>query len=218
MERIDLRASIREETGKGPSRRYRKKGLIPAVFYGPRIESVPLSVDQLELKKIFKGKGGENVLINLTLAEKPELAPQVAMIRDIQVDPAKQEIIHIDFQKIDLEKRVEISVPIQLLGKAEGVKAGGILQQIERELEIRCMPLEIPEQIEIDVSNLGVGESVHVRDVSVAEEIEILSSAEKTIVTILTPKVEAEKVEEVPVEEAAPTPEEEEKTIESKTD
>jgi len=217
MEKIDLKANLRKETGKGPSRRYRKKGLIPAVFYGPEIGSIPLVVNQTEFKKAIKGKWGENVLVNLTLEEKQESEPQIALIRDIQIDPVKQKIIHIDFQKIALEKKIEISVPIELFGKAEGVKAGGVLQQIERELEIKCMPLQIPERIEVDVTNLGIGESIHVKDISLGKDVEILSSGEKTIVTILSPKVEEEKAEEEAVEEAAPSSEQQEKTKEPET-
>ena len=99
---------------------------------------------------------------------------------------------------------MEVAVPIDLIGKAEGVKSGGILQQIERELEIRCLPLQIPNRIEVDVSNLEIGESIHVQDISLAKEIEVLSSPDKTIVTILSPKVEGEKVEEEAFEEEAP--------------
>ena len=204
MERIDLEVHVREDAGKGPCRRYRQKGLIPAVFYGSQMETVSLTVDSLEFRKTLKGKGGENVLLNLTLADKKELGTQVAMIRDIQWDPVKQEAIHVDFQKIDLQEEVEVAVPIDLIGKAEGVKSGGILQQIERELEIRCLPLQIPNRIEVDVSNLEIGESIHVQDISLAKEIEVLSSPDKTIVTILSPKVEGEKVEEEAFEEEAP--------------
>jgi len=211
MERVDLAVHVREETGKGPSRRFRQKGLIPAVFYGSEMETVSLAVDKADFRKAVQGKGGENVLINLTLLEKKELGPQVVMVRDLQTDPVRQEVLHVDFQKIDLKEKVEVAVPIELVGKAEGVKAGGILQQIERELEVRCMPLEIPDRIEVDVSNLEIGDSIHVRDISVAEGNEVLSSGEKAIVTILSPIAEEveEEVEEEALEGEEPPAEEE---------
>jgi len=211
MESIDLKVQVRGETGKGPSRRYRQKGLIPAVFYGPTIDPVPLTIDFLEFKKAVKGREGENILINLTLEGENESVPKAAMIRDTQIEPVKQEIIHVDFQEINLQKRIEVSVPIILVGKAEGIKEGGILQQLVRELEIRCFPFEMPDHMEIDVSHLGIGESVHIRDISVEEGVKILSSLDKTIATVLSPKVEAEKVEEEAVEEVTPSAEEEEK-------
>lgn len=209
MERIDLAVHVREEAGKGPSRRFRREGLIPAVFYGPGMETVSLAVDKANFRKALQGKG-ENVLINLTLLEKNELGPQVAMVRAMQVDPVRREILHVDFQKIDLKEKVEVAVPIELVGKPEGMKSGGILQQIERELEIRCMPLEIPDRIEVDVSNLDIGDTIHVRDIAVAEGNEVLSSGEKIIATILSPAAEAEeKIKEEALEgEARPAGEE----------
>jgi len=202
MERVDLSVHVREETGKGPSRRLRQKDMIPAVFYGSAMEALTLAVNKADFRKVVQGSG-ENVIINLTVLEKQDLGPQVAMVRDMQLDPVRQEVVHVDFQKIDLKEKVEVAVPIELIGKAVGVKSGGILQQIERELEIRCMPLEIPDRIEVDVSNLEIGDSVHVKDISVAKEIEILSPEEKTVVTVLSPKVEEEKVEAEAVEGAA---------------
>ena len=215
MERIDLRVQLREGTGKGPAHRCRQKGLIPGIFYGPKIESMPLVITQTEFKKALKGKVGENVILNLTIEGKEELGPQVAMIRDFQVDTIKRDVIHLDLQKIDLERKIIVAVPIELTGKAEGVKLGGILQQVERELEIRCMPLNIPDRIEVDVSSLMMGESIHVRDIVVPAGIETLSSEEKTVVTVLSPKIEVEKVIEEAVEEGAPAAEKEEKAQES---
>jgi large subunit ribosomal protein L25 len=215
MERIDLKVQLREETGKGPAHRCRQKGLIPGVFYGPKVDSIPLTITQTEFKKALKGKVGENIIINLTVEGKEDIGPQVAMIRDFQVDLIKRDVIHIDLQQIDLEKKITVAVPIELIGKAEGVKLGGILQQVERELEIRCMPLAIPERFEVDVSSLLMGESIHVREIAVPEGIEVLSSGEQTVVTVLSPKLEVEKVVEEVVEEGETVAEKEDKTKES---
>lgn len=217
MEQIDLKVQVREETGKGPAHRCRQKGLIPGVFYGPKVDSIPLVITQTEFKKSLKGKVGENIIINLIVEGKEDLGPQIAMIRDFQIDLLKRDVIHIDFQKIDLEKKVTVAVPIELIGKAEGVKLGGILQQVERELEIRCMPLAIPDRFEVDVSSLLMGESIHVRDIAVPEGIDVLSSGEQTVVTVLSPKLEVEKAAEEIVEEGEAVAEKEDKTKESET-
>lgn len=208
MERIDLIAHLRQETGKGPSHRYRQQGLVPAVFYGKATDTVPLTVDLAEIKRLIKGHhGGENLLVNLRVPERQEADSQVAMMRDIQVNPLTREIIHIDFQRINLTEKVEVAVPIELVGKAEGVKLGGILQQIERELHIRCLPMQIPDSIDVDVTSLAIGDSLHVRDLVLAEGIEILTANDHTVVTVVGARAE---VEAAPAEEAAAA--EEEKT------
>ena len=209
METIDIKATIREETGKGIARRLRNAGLIPAVYYGPKAKTQSLSIDAFEFKKTIKGKAGENVIVSLNLAGKEETTKKFAMIREIQLDPLQTEILHVDFYEIDLQEKVEVFVSIELTGKAEGVKLGGILQLIERELEIRCMPLQIPERIEVDVSHLGIGDSIHVRDISVAEGIELLTPGDHTIVTLVSPTVEVAKVEEEVLEGETPVAKEE---------
>ncbi|MCX8011724.1 MAG: 50S ribosomal protein L25, partial [Desulfobacterota bacterium] len=139
MERIDLKVQVRNGTGKGAAHRCRQKGLIPGIFYGPKVEPIPLMVTEGEFKRALKGKTGENLLVNLIFEGKEAPDNQVAMLREFQFDVIKRNIIHIDFQKIDLEKKITVAVPIELIGKPEGVKLGGILQQVEREIEIRCM-------------------------------------------------------------------------------
>lgn len=215
MERIDLTAHLRQETGKGPSHRYRQQGLVPAVFYGRETETLPLTVDLTEIKRTIKGHhGGENLLVNLRVSERQEADSQVAMMRDIQVDPLTREIIHIDFQKINLAEKVEVSVPVELVGKAEGVKLGGILQQIERELHVRCLPMQIPNSIDVDVTNLAIGDSLHVKDLALAEGIEILTPGDHTVVTVVGARAEAEAVPAEEVEAA----EEEKKAKEAESE
>lgn len=219
MERIDLKVKTREETGKGPARRFRQRGRIPAVVYGAKAEPVLLTIDASQFKLVIKGKAGENVIVNLALEQKDEIKTKTAMIQEVQKDPIKGEIVHVDFHEIDLKKKTEVYIPITLVGKAEGVKNGGILQQIERDLQILCMPLQIPDRIEVDVSDLNIGDSIHVRNVSVEEGVTVLSSGDKTIVTIASPvEEEVEKEEEEIVEEGAPAAEEEEKTAPPESD
>ena len=207
MERIDLKVQLRKETGKGAARQYRQKGLIPAILYGAKIEPTPLMITEGEFKRALKGKTGENLLVNLIFEGEGVPDTQVAMVRDFQIDVVKRNVIHIDFQQIDLGKKITVAVPIELIGKPEGVKLGGILQQVERELEIRCMPLNIPDTIKVDVSQLMIGESLHVKDILAPEGVEVISPGEQTVVTILAPtKAEEVAVEEEKIEEKEEKP------------
>jgi len=204
MERIELKAQVRNGTGKGAARQLRRRGFIPGIFYGPGTEPINLAVGAAEFRKSLKGQISSNAVVSLLLEGSEAQASKVAMIVDVQMEPVSHDIMHVDFQEINLQKEVEVAVPVELVGKAAGVKDGGILQQIEREIEIRCLPLNIPERIEVDVTLLNVGDSIHIRDIAASEGIIILSPGEKTIATVALPaaeKVVAEAV--VEGEEAA---------------
>jgi large subunit ribosomal protein L25 len=200
MERIELEVQVREASGKGVARQLRRTGFIPGVVYGAKTDSIPLSINATKFKQSIKGEASSNAIINLLLEGSGQKEPKVVMIREMQVAPVSRDILHIDFQVIKLEEEVEVSVPVELVGKAEGTKEGGILQQVERELEIRCLPLSIPEKIEVDISSLGIGDSIHVSDISAGEGFEILSAGEKTIATVASPLAEEEEVAEEEVE------------------
>jgi len=205
MERIELTATVRNATGKGVARKLRREGLIPGIVYGQKTEPVSLAIGVSEFKRSVKAEGGGNAIINLSLKDSDQQG-KVVMIRDMQLAPLTQDILHIDFQEINLKEEVEISVPLELVGKPAGVKDGGILQQIEREIELRCLPLAIPEKIEVDVSNLAIGDSMHVSDISVGEGFEILSAGDKAIAIVTSP---VEEVEEGEAEEELEAAEEE---------
>ena len=200
MERIELAVQVREATGKGVARQLRRTGFIPGVVYGAKTDSIPLSIDASKFMQSIKGDAGSNAIINLVLEGSSQEEPKVVMIRDMQVAPVSHDILHVDFQVIKLEEEVEVAVAVELVGKAEGTKEGGILQQVEREIEVRCLPLNIPEKIEVDISSLGIGDSIHVSDIPANEGFEILSAGDKTIATVASPLAEEEEV--VPEEEA----------------
>ncbi|HNR11885.1 MAG TPA: 50S ribosomal protein L25 [Thermodesulfobacteriota bacterium] len=195
MKRVNLQAATREESGKGPSRRFRRQGLLPAVVYGGHTEPMSVIVQSADFSKSVTGDRGSNVIVNLEVQGKGEASTKVTMIRELQTDPLTQQPLHVDFQIIDLEKQVEVLVPLELIGKPEGVKSGGVLQQIERELQVRCLPLEIPDRISVDVSNLGMGDSLHVSDIVVPEGTQILTSGEHTIAIVAGIAEEAPKAE-----------------------
>jgi large subunit ribosomal protein L25 len=201
MERPVLTAEIREEVGKERARKTRARGLIPAVFYGPRSKTIPLTVDPKALAKVLQTEAGENVLIDLEIRRGNQLDRKVVMIKDMQIDPLQRTTLHTDFYEVALDEMVTVEVPIHLIGKPEGIKMGGILEQIRREIQIQCLPGDIPKSIDVDVSSLKIGDSIHVQDLQV-EKAKIVSETNFTVVTVVPPVVEEKKAEEVVAEAA----------------
>lgn len=203
MEKIKLLAEVRESRGSSYSRNLRAKGQIPGVIYGKGREPLALSIDEKEIKKVI----GKNSLIDLGFGE--ETASVV--LKDIQRDPLRGNPIHFDFQEVDLKQRITITVSILLEGTPAGIKEGGILQQTLREVDLECLPTEMPNYLKVDISHLNVGESLHVDELVVPENLTILTSPEEVVVTIVTPTLTVKEDEDVAEEEEteAATPEEE---------
>lgn len=205
MERILIRATLRKETGKGAARRLRRKSMVPAILYGHKTESIPLSINLSELKKVVKDKDSLHALHTLKIDEDEHLGEKLIMIKDIQLDPLSEEYLHVDFYEVKLDEKITVPVTIHLAGKAEGLKAGGILQFITREIEVRCFPNQIPEHVELDISSLNIGDSLHVKDLILPEGIEVLTQADLPVVSIVAPTIEKEvALPEKPVAEASP--------------
>jgi len=190
-----IKAKIRNELGKSGVKKLRKEGFLPAVVYGAGEETLPLKIDKREFLKFLQSTRGESVLIKLSINRKVK----TAILKDIEREPVTGEVLHVDFQVLHKGEKVSVTVPITLVGTPEGVKMGGIMEHILREIEIRALPTKIPSHIEIDVSTLKIGDSLHVRDLKL-EDVEILEDEEATIVTVIAPK-RVEVVEEVPEEE-----------------
>lgn len=201
MERIKLLAEVREGKGSSYSRNLRAEGQIPGVVYGKAREPLALSINEKEIKKVI----GKNSLIDLVFGQ--ETASVV--LKDLQRDPLRGNPIHFDFQEVDLKQRITITVSIHLDGTPAGIKEGGILQQTLREVDLECLPTEMPNYLNVDVSHLNVGDSLHVQELEVPENMTILTSPEEVVVTIVTPalNVTEDEVEEE-VEAEAATPEE----------
>ena len=155
MERPVLVAETREGLKKGNARKLRAKGLIPAVFYGPRTKTLPLVLDPKELSRTLQTEAGANVLIDLDIRNADQLGRKVVMVKDIQIDPLQRAILHADFYEVAMDEMVTVEIPIHLVGKSEGVKAGGILEQVRRVIEIQCLPGDIPKFIDVDVTALN---------------------------------------------------------------
>ncbi len=209
QQRPVLKAEIREGVGKEKANKLRLRGLIPAVFYGPRTQTIPLVIDSKELAKALQTEAGENVLIDLDIQRGAQSDRKVVMLKDIQVDPLKRVTLHTDFYEVAMDEMVTVEVPVHLVGKPEGTKMGGILEQVRRMIQVQCLPGDIPKSIDIDVSGLNIGDSIHVQEISV-EKAKIISETNFTIATVVPPAVE-EKVAEVVAPEVAEGAEVEEK-------
>jgi len=202
LDLIELKTKIRTTTGNGPARRLRVSGQIPAVLYGPKTEPVLLSVNKSDLEQVFKKGGIGQVILNLVIQKNGETTTKPAMIKELQTHPLSRNFIHIDFYEIKMDQKITAKIPVVTTGMAKGVELGGILQIIRRELEVECLPLEVPESIEIDISDLDIGDSIHVGEIRLEGEIEFLEDDNYTVVTVLSPKMEEEPEEEAEEEEA----------------
>ncbi len=201
MERPVLTAEIREGVGKEKAKKLRAKGLIPAIFYGPKSQTISLVIDSKELAKALQTEAGENVLIDLDIRKGAQSDRKVVMLKDIQIDPLQRKTLHTDFYEVTMDEMVIVEVPVHLMGKPEGTKMGGILEQVRRVIQIQCFPGDIPKSIDIDVSPLKIGDSIHVQNIKV-EKAKIISDTNFTIATVVPPVVEEKVVEAVAPEVA----------------
>lgn len=193
MKRYNLQAEVREETGKGVARKLRRAGLLPGVVYGKTRKSQPLIVDPIQLQNKMSG----NAIFDLTIVDDDKETKETVMIKEVQRDPIKGDLLHIDFQHISMDEKISVSIPLSLKGDAPGVKEGGVLQQLLREVEIECLPADIPEELELNISDLHIGDSLMVSDLDVPEEIEIKTPLDEVIVTVVAPtELIEEEIEE----------------------
>ena len=199
MEQIDLKAQVRKTIGKGPARTLRREGRIPAVLYGPKTDSMMLSIDFKEFDQIVKKANIGSVLLNLQIQNGQTLT-RSAMIRELQTNPVTGAFLHVDFYEIDMQRKIKVSVPVVTRGKSAGVEEGGLVQIVRRELEVFCLPTAIPEAIEVDISDLTIGDSIHVQEIPLPGDIELPADVDFTVITVLAPKVE-EVIEEEELEE-----------------
>jgi len=195
---VSLEAARRADVGKGVARKLRAGGRVPAVYYGRGEDSIPLTVSLKELESVIHSAEGSNVIVDLKVSGD-KAKDRKALIREIQRDPVAGLILHLDLQHISLTERITVEVPIVLVGTPIGVKdAGGILEHLLREVEVECLPTEIPSKLEVDVSGLAIGDSLHVSDIK-TERAEIKTEMDRAIAAVVPPTI----LEEVkPVEEA----------------
>ena len=199
MERIELQATVRKSVGNSPARSLRRSGRIPAVLYGPKMEPVLLSVNIKDLEQVFKQGNAFQVILNLVIQNGKKVT-KAAMIKELQTHPVSGNFIHIDFYEIDMKRQIKVMVPVITKGQSVGVELGGMLNIVRRELELYCLPGDIPEAVEIDITDLDIGDSIHIEDIPLGENVEVSADVNYTVVTVLSPKVEEEVVEEEEVE------------------
>jgi len=186
MERQTLNAEIREKTGKGAARTLRREGGIPAVIYRES-KSTPLKLNAKELQKFIKDTSGDQVLVNLKL----DGAEKLALLKDFQMDPVEGDLLHADFFEVSLEEKVRVDVHVATVGEPIGVKRDkGIVQYGIREIEVECLPTDIPGHVELDISDLAIGDALHVSDISLPSGVTLLTDTHEMIVTVTAPKLE----------------------------
>lgn len=193
-ETVRLEVEPRDRTGKGGARSLRREGYIPAVVYGHGDDSTNVKIRVEDLDSLLGRISVDNTLIDLQVAKG---RPQRVLIREVQRHPFKSEILHVDFFHIRADEKIRVEVPLHLTGEAPGVEEGGILQQNRHEVEIECLPGDIPERFELDVSGLSIGDSLHVRDLD-ARDVMVLADPDLTLCTVVPPTVITVEEEEEP--------------------
>jgi large subunit ribosomal protein L25 len=180
-----LTAQRREDTGKGVARRLRAAGRIPAVLYGQGIDATPLTVDARELNHLLHSGAGSNVLVDLKVDDTEHLA----IPREIQRDHIHARFIHVDFLAVSRSETITVNVPVVEFGEALGIKEGGVVEHHLREVQVECLPQDVPDQIEIDISDIELGGMIHVRDLAAPTGATILTNPEDAVLSIITPAV-----------------------------
>ena len=189
MDEIALKAQVREKTGKGIAKKLRRQGLIPAILYGPGISPLPLAINPNYVIKALKAEQTATSFFDLEIEGKETKKVKV-FIKDFDVHPVTDEIIHVDFYQIAMDKEISVEVPIILKGKPKGVERGGILEQNLREITVTALPDKIPAHIELDVSGLDIGDSIHIAELQVPEGIKIEDDPQIPVGTLVAPEEE----------------------------
>ncbi len=196
MAQSTLNVLKRKRMGKSGAREIRKEGNIPAVLYGKGTETLSLVINPAELKEALSTDAGENTLLEIRVKDEEAEIQKLSLLREVQYDYLTDKPIHLDFQALDMKEKITVAVPVHIEGSAKGVKEGGILEEILREISVECLPTNIPNSFSVDVTELEIGHSIHVNTLEIEEGVNILHEDEDTIVTVLAPKVEAEPIEE----------------------
>src|ERR1700756_5293086 len=193
MAEILVSAQSRDDRGKNAARRLRRSGLVPAVVYGGKGDNLAVSVDPKALQKVLRSEAGRNTILKLDIAGQ---GAANAILKNWQVDPVKETFLHADFYRIAMDVAIRVTVPIHAVGEARGVKVdGGILELVLRAIPVECLPGDIPERIDVDVSDLGINQSLRVSDVQVPAKVKVLEASDQVVVHVVAVK-----------KEVAPTP------------
>lgn len=201
MAQYQLAAKIRETKGKEAAKKLRRESKIPAVFYGADSDPVMLFVEESELKKLLKSTASDNIIMGLKIDTENGVEDKMVILKELQSDPLKDKYLHADFYEIKMDQELTMNIPVVLVNTPVGVTEGGILQAVRRELEISCLPDKVIETIEVDVSHLDIGDSVHIDEITFPEGIKSTQEGHLTVAVVNAPTVVEEPEEEEELEE-----------------
>ncbi len=204
MAQYTLRVSVRDDKGKEAAKKLRRNNQIPAIFYGPDTDPLMLVVDYPDLDGIIKQTAAENIILGLQIeseegSDSKTVMSKTVMLKELQVDPIKNTYLHADFYEVSMEREVTVGIPIHLLNTPAGVLEGGVLQHVRREITISCLPDQMVEHLDVDVSGLEIGDSIHIRDIDLPEGLTTNQDENLTVAVVAAPTVipEVEEIEEI---------------------
>lgn len=192
---VTIQAEARQGTGKGVARKLRAAGKVPAVVYGRGTEPISVAVNRIDLTRAFKTEAGRNVLIDLVVEGDTHLT----LARELQRDPVRGAILHVDFLKIARDVAIEVDVPIHITGESPGVKEGGVIEHHLWSVRVSCLPGNVPERLDADVSQMVIGDMLRVEDLIVPDEVTVLTNPEEAVLGVVVPQI-LKVEEEVPAE------------------
>jgi large subunit ribosomal protein L25 len=191
MEILKLNVDARDAGGKGPARQARMAGTIPGILYGGGKDPAPLTINLREFDHLVHGKGGEHAVVELQCEDSNVQGP--ALVKAVQHHPVRDTIMHADFQRINLDENIKTVVPIVLVGRAAGQVEGGVVDHTLREIDVECKALEVPDKIEVDITEMNIGDRLHLSDLTIPEGITLLTELSRTVATVHQPRVVEEE-------------------------
>jgi large subunit ribosomal protein L25 len=194
-ERIKLTVRERERRGSADARRLRREGLIPGVLYGNGKQPHAICVPERELRRVLTGSAGLHAILDVVL--EGQKTTHASILKDFQQDPLRGHISHVDLQEVRLDQSIQASVTVQLVGEPEGVKEGGVLSQVQREINVEALPMDIPDHIDLDVSGMAIGDTLRLADLPVRDDVKYLDDPEETVLATVTLPTRVEEPEEV---------------------
>jgi large subunit ribosomal protein L25 len=204
MAQAQLAVDVRQTTGKGAARRLRKQGSIPAVLYGGETGNVALTVNSHDFFQIISKNPWETTLIELQLEHEGKTKKIPTLLKELQTDPVRRTVVHADFMEVTMGNTVEVNVPLEFVGEALGVKAGGILEFQVREISVECLPSKIASHFEVDVSAIDMGDTLTIGDLKIGDDYTVLDDPDTLVLTVTAPRIEEEPAEEEVEELAEP--------------
>jgi large subunit ribosomal protein L25 len=200
-----LTVQTRTQVGRNAIKKVRKEGLIPGVIYGVGQEPINLEVNRRQLSTVLAHSSGENILLELEIVDGDNKRNSLAMIQEVQHHPIQRQILHVDFHAVSATEKITAEVPIETVGEPIGVKTnGGLLEHILRDLEVECLPGDLPDRIEVDVTNLDINQSIHVKDLPLPPGVEAVTDGDLTVVAVSAARVDEEPTEALGAAPAAP--------------